>query len=190
MRRALGAHPRDDYHPRLHAALDGWHPDSLDRDPSTHAVARDASAMSHALEARSPFLGREVLEYVATLPESLRFRRWTSKYLLERLAERYVPRETLNRHRPALLMPASQWLRGDLAPFARATLDSARFLDRGWLCPDAVRCLLAEHATGARDWGQQLWSLMILEIWARLALDGSLAPNDPLDVHVLAESAR
>ena len=190
VRRALGVQLRDDYHPRLHAALDGWHPDSLDRDASSHAVARDVSAMSHSLEARSPFLGREVLEYVATLPESLRVRRWTSKYLLERLAERYVPGETLHRHRPALAMPASEWLRGDLAPFARATLDSARFLDRGWLCPDAVRRLLAEHATGARDWGQQLWTMMILEIWARLALDGSLAPDDPLDVHVLAESAR
>ena len=191
MRRALDARLRDDsYHPRLRAALDGWHPDALDRDRSSQAVARDVSAMAHALEARSPFLGREVLEYVATLPASLRFRRWTSKYLVERLAERYVPRETLHRHRPALAMPASEWLRGDLTPFARATLDSACFLDRGWLRPDAVRRLLAEHASGARDWGQQLWTLMILEIWARLALDGSLAPNDPLDVHVLAESAR
>jgi len=191
VRRALGARLHDDdYHPRLRAALDGWHPDSLDRDGSSHAVARDVAATSHSLEARSPLLGREVLEYVATLPASLRFRRWTSTYLLERLAERYLPRETLHRHRPALAMPASEWLRGDLAPFARATLDSARFLDRGWLQPDAVRRLLAEHAIGTRDWGQQLWTLMILEIWARLALDGSLAPNDPLDVHVLAASAR
>jgi len=53
-----------------------------------------------------------------------------------------------------------------------------------------VRRLLAEHADGSRDWSQQLWTLMILEIWARLALDGSLAPSDPLDVHALAASGR
>ncbi|MFL5617694.1 MAG: asparagine synthase (glutamine-hydrolyzing) [Gemmatimonadaceae bacterium] len=203
----------DSYDPRLLAALDGWHPDSLYRNTWSNAIAADdvdralygdvttylpdqllakgdVSAMAHSLETRSPFLAREVIEYAATLPTSLRLKGWTTKYLLKRVAERYVPSEVLHRPKRGFVMPASDWLRGDLAPFARATLGSARFLDRGWLSPDAVRRLLAEHASGARDWGQQLWTLMILEIWARLALDGSLAPSDPLDVHVLAESAR
>jgi asparagine synthase (glutamine-hydrolysing) len=203
----------ESYDPRFFAALDGWHPDSLYADAWSHAIAADdvdralygdlttylpdqllakadASAMAHSLEVRAPFLGREVIEYAATLRTSLRLKGWTTKYLLKRVAERYVPREALHRRKRGFVMPASDWLRGDLAPFARATLGSARFLDRGWLSPDAVRRLLAEHASGARDWSQQLWTLMILEIWARLALDGSLAPSDQLDVHVLAESAR
>jgi asparagine synthase (glutamine-hydrolysing) len=205
---------RDDaYDPRFRAALDGWHPDSLYRDAWSRAVASDdvdralygdattylpdqllakadVSAMAHGLETRSPFLGREMLEYAATLPTSLRLKGWTTKYLLKRVAERYVPREALHRPKHGFVMPASDWLRGDLAPYARATLGSARCLDRGWLQPDHVRRLLAEHSSGARDWGQQLWTLMILEIWARLSLDGSLAPSDPLDARALAESAR
>jgi asparagine synthase (glutamine-hydrolysing) len=205
---------RDDaYDARLLAALDGSHPDALYRDAWSRAVATDdvdralygdattylpdqllakadVSAMAHGLEARSPFLGREIVEFAAMLPTRLRLKGWTTKYLLKRVAERYVPREALHRRKRGFVMPASEWLRGDLAPYARATIGSSRFLDRGWLRPDAVRRLLAEHASGTRDWGQQLWTLMILEIWARLALDGSLAPSDPLDVHVLAESAR
>ena len=203
----------DAYDPRFLAALDGWHPDSLYHDAWSNAAAADdvdralygdvttyfpdqllakadVSAMAHSLETRSPFLGREVIEYAATLPTSLRLKGWTTKYLLKRVAERYMPAEALHRRKRGFVFPASDWLRGDLAPLARATLGSARFLDRGWLSPDAVRGLLAEHASGTRDWGQQLWTLMILEIWARLALDGSLAPSDQLDVHVLAESAR
>jgi asparagine synthase (glutamine-hydrolysing) len=95
-------------------------------------------------------------------------------------------------HRPkrGFVMPASDWLRGDLGPYAQATLGSPRFRDRGWIQPDAARRLLAEHATGSRDWGQQIWTLMVLEIWARIALDGSLAPSDPLDARALAGSAR
>jgi len=50
--------------------------------------------------------------------------------------------------------------------------------------------LLDQHASGRRDWGQQLWTLMILEIWAQLTLDRTLAPTDPLDVELLAGSAR
>jgi asparagine synthase (glutamine-hydrolysing) len=201
------------YDARFLGALDGWHPDTLYRDAWLRAVASDdvdralygdigtylpdqllaksdVSAMAHGLETRSPFLGRELVEYAATLPTSLRLRGWTTKYLLKRVAERYVPREVLHRPKRGFVMPASDWLRGDLGPYAQATLGSARFLDRGWIQPDAARRLLAEHATGSRDWGQQIWTLMVLEIWARIALDGSLAPSDPLDARALAGSAR
>jgi len=203
----------DAYDARFLAALDGWHPDSLYHDAWSRAVATDdvdralygdlttylpdqllakadVSAMAHGLETRSPFLGRELVEYTATLPTALRLRGWTTKYLLKRVAERYVPRDVLHRRKRGFVMPASDWLRGELAPFAHATIGAARFLDRGWIRPDAVRRLLAEHADGSRDWSHQLWTLMILEIWARLALDGSLAPSDPLDVHALAASGR
>ncbi len=201
------------YDARFLAALDGWHPDSHYHDAWSRAVATDdvdralygdlttylpdqllakadVSAMAHGLETRSPFLARELVEYTATLPTALRLRGWTTKYLLKRVAERYVPRDLLHRRKRGFVMPASDWLRAELAPLAQATLGSARFLDRGWIRPDAARRLLAEHGDGSRDWGQQLWTLMILEIWARLALDGSLAPNDPLEVHALAASGR
>jgi asparagine synthase (glutamine-hydrolysing) len=145
--------------------------------------------MAHGLETRSPFLGREIVEYAATLPTSLRLRRFTTKYLLKRVAERYVPREVLYRRKRGFVMPASDWLRGALAPYSRALLGTGPFMDRGWIAPDAVRRLLAEHADGSRDWGQQIWTLIVLELWARLSLDRSLAPSDSLDVVLPARSA-
>jgi asparagine synthase (glutamine-hydrolysing) len=201
------------YTPSLLASLGAWHPDALYREAWSRAVGdddvdralygdittylpdqllakADVSSMAHGLETRAPFLGREMLEFAATLPTSLRLKGWTTKYLLKRVAERYVPPEALHRRKQGFVMPASDWLRGDLAPFARATLDAPRFHDRGWIRPESVRRLLAEHASRRRDWGQQLWTLLVLEIWARLALDRDLAPGDPLDIGVLAGSAR
>ena len=123
-------------------------------------------------------------------PTSLRLHDWTTKHLLKRVAERYVPAEALQRRKQGFVIPASDWLRGDLAPLARATLQASRFHDRGWIRPESVRTLLDQHASGRRDWGQQIWTLMILEIWAQLTLDHTLAPTDPLDVDLLAGSAR
>ena len=202
--RAFRALRSDAYAPSLLDAIGAWHPDSLYREAWSRARATDdvdralygdittylpdqllakadVSAMAHGLEARSPFLGREILEYSASLPTALRLRNYTTKYLLKRVAERYVPRSVLHRRKRGFVMPASDWLRGDLASHASALLDSPRFLDRGWLRADAVRRLLAEHTTRQRDWGQQIWTLMILEIWAQLALDESLAPTDSLE---------
>ena len=81
-------------------------------------------------------------------------------------------------------MPAGDWLRGELAPFARALLLSADFLDRGWIDPAFVRTMLSEHQSGTGDWGEQLWTLFVLEIWARLCLDGTLSRTDSLEVLV------
>jgi asparagine synthase (glutamine-hydrolysing) len=150
--------------------------------PDQLLAKADVSAMAHGLETRAPFLGREIVEYAATLPTALRLRGFTTKYLLKRVAERYVPHSVLHRRKRGFVMPASDWLRGDLAPYAHALIGGGSFMDRGWLDPDTVRRLVAEHAAGSHDWGQQIWTLMVLEIWARQALDGSLAATDTLGV--------
>ncbi|MBA3672820.1 MAG: asparagine synthase (glutamine-hydrolyzing), partial [Gemmatimonadaceae bacterium] len=192
------------YAPALLTAEGDWHPDALYHAAWDRAVGKDdvdralygdlttylpdqllakadVSAMAHGLEARSPFLGREIVEYTATLPTSLRLKRFTTKYLLKRVAERYVPREVLYRRKRGFVMPISSWLRGELAPYSIALLDTPQFFDRGWIRPDAARQLLREHADGSADWGEQIWTLMVLEVWARLSLDGTLKPDSGLD---------
>jgi asparagine synthase (glutamine-hydrolysing) len=193
-------------------AVSDWHPDELyaaawDRAVAADDVDRalygdlttylpdqllakaDVSAMAFGLETRSPFLSRAIVEYSATLPTELRLKRYRTKYLLKRVAERYVPHEAIYRRKRGFVIPASRWLREDLAPYARAALDTPRFLDRGWLRPDAVRTLLRQHADGSHDWGQQIWTLLVLAVWAQLSLDGTLSPNDPLDA-LLAGATR
>lgn len=205
---------RDDgYADPLRAAVAGWHPDELyaaawDRAVADDDVDRalygdlttylpdqllakaDVSAMAHGLEARSPFLARDVIEYAATIPTALRLRHYETKHLLKKVAERYVPREAIHRPKVGFVIPASQWLRTDLAPYANAILAAPRFLDRGWIRPDLVRRLLREHAAGSHDWGNQIWTLLVLEIWAQLTLDRTLLPTDSLDVLLERAGAR
>ena len=201
------------YSEPLRAAVGAWNPDSLYAEAWDRAVGgddvdralygdlatylpdqllakADVSAMAFGLETRSPFLARDIVEYAATLPTSLRLHRFHTKYLLKRVAERYVPRVAIHRRKRGFVIPASRWLRTDLAPHVRALLDTPQFLDRGWLQADAVRRLLREHAAGSHDWGDQIWTLLVLEVWARLALDHTLAPGDSLDVVLSGASSR
>jgi asparagine synthase (glutamine-hydrolysing) len=170
--RAVGV---DDVDRALYGDLVTYLPDQL-------LFKADVSAMAHGLEARSPFLAREIIEYSATLPTKLRLRHFRTKHLLKAVAERYLPREVIHRRKRGFVIPASRWLRNELAPYVTAALNNAPFLDRGWIRPDAVRQLLCEHANGSHDWGNQIWTLLVLEVWARLTLDRTLAPGDPLDV--------
>lgn len=164
----------DDVDRALYGDFSTYFPDQL-------LVKADVSSMAHSLEARSPLLDTEMIEFAATIPTALRLRGWETKHLLKRLAARVVPREVLYRRKRGFVMPASRWLRGAMAPYLRAALDSDSFHGRGWIRPEFTRRLLEEHQSGARDWGDRLFTLLVLEVWARLELDGTLQRDDSLD---------
>lgn len=164
----------DDVDRALYGDFSTYFPDQL-------LAKADVASMAHSLEARSPLLDTEMIEFAATIPTDIRLRGWETKHLLKRLAGKFVPHEVLYRRKRGFVMPASRWLRGALAPHVRAALDSESFHDRGWVRPDFTRRLLDEHLGGVHDWGDQLFTLLVLEIWARLAIDGTLQRTDPLD---------
>lgn len=164
----------DDVDRALYGDFSTYFPDQL-------LVKADVSSMAHSLEARSPLLDTEMIEFAATIPTALRLRGWETKHLLKRLASRFVPPEVLYRRKRGFVMPASSWLRGAISPFVHAALDSASFHDRGWVRPDFTRRLLDEHQRGVQDWGDPLFTLLVLELWARLALDESLHRDDSLE---------
>lgn len=149
--------------------------------PDQLLARADRASMAHGLEARSPLLDRALIEYVATIPTAIRLPGFETKHLLKRLAQRFVPREVLYRRKRGFVMPAARWLRGDLAPFVRAALDSHTFFDRGWIRPEFVRRMLAEHFNGVADWGEQIWTLLVLEVWARITLDRTLDRDARMD---------
>jgi asparagine synthase (glutamine-hydrolysing) len=149
--------------------------------PDQLLAKADRASMAHSLEARSPLLDRALIEYAATIPTSIRLKGFETKHVLKKLAERYVPHSVIYRRKKGFVMPASRWLRGELSPYVRAALDSRTFFDRGWVRPEFVRRILAEHFTGQHDWGEQLWTLLVLEVWARLTLDRTLERDEQMD---------
>ena len=191
------------YKPRFQRMLADWHPDVLYDEVWESAVAEDdvdrvlysdlvtqfpnrllakmdVSTMAHSVEARSPFLDTALIEYSAGIPTSLRLRGYTAKYLLKRLAERYLPYEVIYRRKQMFVMPTGAWLRGELAPYVEAALRSPVLLERGWLRPKFVRQMLSEHKAGRRRWSLQLWTIFVLSVWLHL-LEGKLSRDDSLE---------
>ncbi len=168
------AQAQDDVDRALYGDFMTYLPDQL-------LAKMDVSTMAWSVEGRSPLLDRSLIEFAATIPTSLRIRGYTTKYLLKRLAERYVPREVLYRRKRGFVMPANQWLRGDLAKYLQAALLSPTFAARQWMRPEFVMQMVQEHLAGKRNWGEQLWTLFVLELWARMMLDGTLHRDDSLD---------
>jgi asparagine synthase (glutamine-hydrolysing) len=127
--------------------------------------------MAVSLEARSPFLDHKVIEFAASLPESIKIRGTETKYLLKKVASRLVPPEVLYRKKMGFGVPLTHWFRGEMKGFLREVLLSEKSLKRGLIKPEAVRNFIEQHTTAKQDFTFQLWTLLMLELWFQRFID-------------------
>jgi asparagine synthase (glutamine-hydrolysing) len=139
--------------------------------PNDLLVKVDIASMANSLEARSPFLDHKVIEFAASLPESLKMRRLETKSLLKKVAERLVPREVIYRRKMGFGVPVGKWFRGEMKSFVTDILLSDTALNRGIIRPETLRRYVTEHTTGERDHQFQIWTLLMLELWFQRFID-------------------
>jgi asparagine synthase (glutamine-hydrolysing) len=82
-----------------------------------------------------------------------------------------VPDEILDRPKRGFELPIADWLRGDLGRFARDVLMDPQTRQRGLLNPAYADDLLKRHLEGREDHAKQIWTLLVLELWQRGAID-------------------
>jgi asparagine synthase (glutamine-hydrolysing) len=136
----------------------------------------DRMSMATSLEVRCPILDHVLIEWVTGLPANWKYRNGSRKYLLKKLAARLgVP--GLDRPKQGFAMPLTHWWKGELSHTLLPILTEPRTLQRGYLNPTAVRNLVEEHLSGRRDYGQELWLLLIFELWHRNFLENAFSGN-------------
>ncbi|MEP7076296.1 MAG: asparagine synthase (glutamine-hydrolyzing) [Acidobacteriota bacterium] len=139
--------------------------------PNDLLVKVDIATMANSLEARSPFLDHKLIEFAASLPESLKMRGFRTKPLLKKVAARLVPTEVIYRRKMGFGVPVGKWFRGEMKQFVRDVLLDKSSLDRGIIRREAIEKYVAEHTAGERDHSYQIWSLLMLELWFREFID-------------------
>jgi asparagine synthase (glutamine-hydrolysing) len=139
--------------------------------PNDLLVKVDIASMAVSLEARSPFLDHHVIEFAASLPEDLKLRGLTTKYLLKRVLKKLVPVENLNRPKMGFGIPIGHWFRGPMQKFLGERLLSEKALSRGLFKSTEVTRMFEMHTRGERDYSHQLWTLLMLELWFQRFID-------------------
>ena len=137
--------------------------------PEDLLVKVDRMSMAHSLEARSPLLDHELLEFSVRIPSAMKVNWRRGKLILcDAMRDRF-PSGFLERPKMGFSIPIANWLRTTLKQECERRLTSGFIADVGWFDKHAVRVLLEEHCTGVHDWSAQLWNLLMLAIWAELS---------------------
>ncbi|GAA0279979.1 amidotransferase 1, exosortase A system-associated [Alteraurantiacibacter aestuarii] len=123
----------------------------------------DRTSMAVSLEAREPLLDHRLVEFAATLPDSVRVKGAQGKYLLKKTMERYLPGDILYRPKQGFVTPIAQWLRGPLQTQTRAIASSSALARTGWFDKAQLTRMAEAHIAGKSDNSRLLWQLLMLD---------------------------
>ncbi|MFA6434226.1 MAG: asparagine synthase (glutamine-hydrolyzing) [Elusimicrobiales bacterium] len=125
----------------------------------------DRASMANSLELRVPFLDIRLVEFMAGAPLSLKTRGFRLKYLLKKVMEGRLPPGITGGAKQGFQVPLARWYTDELKDFAREILSPRALKKSGYLNPSAVTALLAEHESGRRNLSDQLYAVMMFELW-------------------------
>ncbi|TDA69583.1 asparagine synthase (glutamine-hydrolyzing) [Sulfuricurvum sp. IAE1] len=132
--------------------------------PDDYLQKVDIASMAFSLETRSPFLDYRIVEWAARLPSRFKVRNGVNKYLLRKLAYRYVPQEILDRPKQGFGVPVGDWIKKDLAGHYQQLLSDST---APHLNKHKIRELLEIHTSGKRDIHPLLWAIYTYLLWEK-----------------------
>jgi asparagine synthase (glutamine-hydrolysing) len=130
-------------------------------------VKTDRASMLNSLEVRAPFLDHTLVEFLGSVPSSLKLRRFTTKHLLKRAVRDLLPGEIADRPKKGFGIPLAAWLKGELREPLLDELSPERLRRQGIFDPAEVTRLVTEHLDGRRDNRKELWTLFAFQLWHR-----------------------
>jgi asparagine synthase (glutamine-hydrolysing) len=131
-------------------------------------VKMDIATMAHSLEGRSPLLSKEILEYVPGLPDKYKTKGGQTKYILRKLAEKYLPAELIHQPKRGFEIPLKKWIEGELNEMVASYILDPNAYCRNFIKPSFLQALWnGKINIGDEKRAKMLWTMFALEVWYR-----------------------
>ena len=125
----------------------------------------DRATMSVSLEGREPMLDYRIIEYMAQLPSSLKYKNGEKKYLLKKITHKYLPKNLMDRKKMGFGVPIVEWFKEDLKEYFLKYLNKERLLKEGFFNVNEVLRLREEYFSGKKENITRLWFILMFEMW-------------------------
>jgi asparagine synthase (glutamine-hydrolysing) len=135
---------------------------------SLNLAYTDRASMAASTEVRVPFIDKEVARIAFQISSKLKIKGRTSKYILKKVAERWLPKDIIYRPKASFTMPLRAWMKTDLREAIDDYVLSSRGLaGRGLFDGDILREIVEADRSGRADNAQRIWQFLTLEQWLR-----------------------
>jgi asparagine synthase (glutamine-hydrolysing) len=125
----------------------------------------DRATMKYGLEAREPFLDKELIEFSLRLPNDMLLKNGESKYILKKNLEKYLPKELIYRKKQGFVIPVEDWLKTCWKPLVEIYLNKERVSKTQVLNVDIVNSVITNFYSGKSVYTYNVWSLLVFSLW-------------------------
>lgn len=139
----------------------------------------DKMAMACGVETRVPLLDEDLVQFAGTIPQNLKQRGRTGKWIFKKAMEDILPVDVIYRPKTGFGVPLRQWLNGPMRQLVEHSLSREKMMARGLFDPDAVEGLLRGLFAGTNDAGYTVFALMCIEMWCEQFIDGDFPSDKP-----------
>jgi asparagine synthase (glutamine-hydrolysing) len=127
----------------------------------------DRASMAHSLEVREPLMDHPLVEWLASLPSSLKVHGGQGKVLLKKTMEPFLPHDVLYRPKMGFAVPLARWFRGPLRQRVRDAVLGATLAETGLFDRSTLSKMVEAHESGRRDYSTPLWTMLMFEAFLR-----------------------
>jgi len=139
--------------------------------PGDILVKVDRASMAYSLEGRCPWLDYRLADLAGRMPARFKLKNGSGKYIFKEMLKSHVPEEILRRRKMGFIVPRAEWFRTSLKPVFEALVLRPRMA--AYLSLPDVRQVYEVHQSGARDYGRELWAMLMLACWENRWLGSS-----------------
>jgi asparagine synthase (glutamine-hydrolysing) len=133
--------------------------------PDQMLAFADFLSMAHSVELRSPFLDYRFVEFVATLPGSMKIRNGIVKDILKKAVDPLLPPGITERPKEGFVLPIFDWMVGKLKDYTFDILSRERLRKHRLLNTEKVEQILRDYYLGDRNNPAKIWNVMMFQLW-------------------------
>ncbi len=124
----------------------------------------DKMSMAHSLELRVPYLDRDVFQVARRIPHTVKTKNYTTKYVLRKAAETYLPKEVSQKKKLGFPIPIRNWIKEDewYRQIREIFTGEAASM---YFHTEYLARLLEEHKEGKEDNSRKIWTVYAFLVW-------------------------
>jgi len=135
--------------------------------PELLLMRADKMTMAHSVESRVPFLDKRLVELALQMPENIKLKNNTTKYILKKAVEGIIPDEIIWRKKQGFATSMSEWLKPN-SPISNRLIQiilSSKLKERKIFDYDYIKKLIYSHQHQKVEQNFRLWNLITLSLW-------------------------
>ncbi len=128
----------------------------------------DRASMKYSLEARCPFLDKNVIEFSLGLPLEYKIRNGELKKILKDITHQYIPKELMDRPKQGFGVPIERWLRTELREQLLSYTDFTFLKNQDIFEPEQLRkqvSFFVENGSTRGNYAAFVWAYFIFQQW-------------------------